>query len=225
VYSTLSGTTDISTGELAQLTLTVLTNFYYILFSVSHGDATLPVYYVLKDTTQMLSKAYSNNGMYTVTVVAVNGSVPLNHSLTFNVTGGPSCAPPTVSIANPGTSNGPVPLNRSTMIILTGELTLSCTYTYTVTKLWTMTRVYPTVAVIDMTSDPNSAFSGYDQGILVVRPNTLNYGVYMFNYSVTISFSAGSFLQWANTYVSVVATGLNVFGFPSGILQQAYGSA
>jgi hypothetical protein len=72
-----------------------------------------------------------------------------------------------------------------------------------------------------MAASPTS-YSGYNQGILVINPNTLAYGTYMFTYSVTISTSGGSVTQSATTYVKIVPTGLNVFGFQNGILEQTY---
>jgi hypothetical protein len=75
-----------------------------------------------------------------------------------------------------------------------------------------------------MSASPSS-YTGYDQGILVISSNTLNYGTYMLNYSVTISYNGGSLTQSATTYITIVPTGLNVFGLTSGILQQTYGTS
>jgi hypothetical protein len=75
-----------------------------------------------------------------------------------------------------------------------------------------------------MTANP-SAYTGYDQSILVVNPNTLSYGTYMFTYSVKISYSGGNLTQSATSNVSVVPAGLNVFGFTAGVQQQTYGTA
>jgi hypothetical protein len=202
------------------------TNAQYILFSLSYGDGSLPVNYVMKDAIEVISKGYAFAGMYTVSVTALNSTIPMtNGSLTLNVTGPDSCAPPTIGILNPGTVISPVPFNRSSIVALFGSLAISCSFKYTISYAWTMVNLATGVST-DMTI--NQGYSGYNTGILVISPNTLSYGTFKFTYTVTLSYTAnggGSFTQSAITYVTIVPTGLNVFGLTNGILQQSYGSA
>jgi hypothetical protein len=79
-----------------------------------------------------------------------------------------------------------------------------------------------------LTADQLS-FSGYDAATLVVYPNVLDYGVYLFTYSVAVVYSMDrgvtllTLQAESSTYVEYVKSGLNVFGFLNGILQQTYG--
>jgi hypothetical protein len=224
--SSASGTTSIVTSEVVQLKLNASTNGQYILFSLSYGDGSVPVNYVMKDTALAVSKGYAFAGLYTLTLTAMNSTSPIgNGSLTLNVTDADSCAPPTVSILNSGTSTSPVSLNRSSTITFSGSLSIACSYTYTTIYAWTMVNAATGVST-DMTA--NQGYSGYNSGTLVITSNTLSYATYKFTYSATVSYTAnggGSYTQSATTYVTIVPSGLNVFGFTGGILQQAYGSA
>jgi hypothetical protein len=222
----VSGNVSIATSEVAQLKLIAGTSGNYILFSLSYGDGSVPVNYVMNNAIQVISKGYAFAGLYTISVTALNSTIPLaNGSITLNVTGADSCAPPTVGILNPGTALSPVPFNRSSTVSLSGSVSIACSYIYTSTYSWTMKNV-ATGVVTDMTTNP--AFSGYNTGNLVISSNTLGFATYKFTYSVTISYTSnggGSYTQTATTYVTIVPSGLNVFGFTGGILQQAYGSA
>jgi hypothetical protein len=226
LLSTISGTPDIKTGEVAQLKLMAGTKGEFILFSLSYGDGSMPVNYVINDAIQVIAKGYAFSGLYTVSVTALNSTTSMaNGSFTLNVTGENSCAPPTVGILNPGTATSPVPFNHSNTVALSGSVAIACAYTYTTTYTWKMVNVATGVA-IDMTS--NSGYSGYNSGTLVISSNTLPFGTFKFNYTVTLSYTTnggGTFTQSATTYVVIVPSGLNVFGFTNGILQQAYGSA
>jgi hypothetical protein len=108
-----------------------------------------------------------------------------------------------------------------------------CGYNYTNTKGWTLYKVDSATgatlgSAIDLTSDPLS-FSGFDSATLVVYPNVLDYGIYLFTYSVRILYSMDggattlTLQAQTSTYVEYVKTGLNIFGFLNGILQQTYG--
>jgi hypothetical protein len=198
----------------------------YILFSLSYCDGSLPVNYVMNDAIQVISNGYAFSGLYTVSVTALNSTLPMtNGSIVLNVTGTDACAPPTVNIVNPGTATSPVPFNRSSTVALSGSVAIACSYTYTTTYAWKMVTV-TTGVTTDMTL--NQGYSGYNSGSLVISSNTLPFGTFKFTYTVTLSYAAnggGSFTQSATTYAKIVPSGLNVFGFTNGILQQAYGSA
>ncbi len=76
-----------------------------------------------------------------------------------------------------------------------------------------------------------ASFSGFDQAILVIYSNSLDYGVYYLTYSARIIYSNDMgvttlFLQdTTQTFIDIVPSGVNVFAFENGISQRTYGTS
>jgi hypothetical protein len=230
IQSSISGTNVVQTGELFTINLTVITYYSLAQFAVTFNpsdpanpSSAVSVMYLMQDSSQIIQRSYAIAGVYTVSVQSLDPSNLNTTNLTLNVVGSPACAPPVLTIQNAGSSSNPTQFTRSSYITLTGVLTISCSFNYSTNKTWSLIQLPSTE--INMTSN-SSAFTGYNQGVLVINPNILSYGIYMLNYTVTILYSGGGNLtQIATTYISVVPTGLNVFGFAAGVLQRSYSTA
>ncbi len=226
---------NVRTGVASTITLTAITSGRSIPVVVDLGDNS-SISSVLNDTTIHLSKAFVYAGVYLIQVYGrgayANVIAPAN--LTIQATGPPACSPPLLSIQNPGSLTNPSAYLRSNMITLTGITAFSCSFNYTNTKSWSLVKVDPMSgdqigAPIDLTAD-SAAFSGYDQAILVIYPNSLDFGVYYLVYSAKIIYSMDHGLSFltlnsqSSTHIQIVRSGLNIFGLPNGLLQQTYGT-
>jgi hypothetical protein len=230
-----SADTTVLTGDPVVFLLVAFTRRLSISFNVDFGDNTSSLF-MLTDSNQTISKAYAFAGVYTVTMKTLNtaySSVIPTYNITLNVTGRPSCSSPVLSIDNQGSFDNPAETQRSATLTLNSVTIMSCAFNNTNTKIWTLNEVDSLSGAligspIDMTLD-STKFAGYNQGILVVYPNALGYGRYMFKYTVTITYTKNAGLTYltlqseVSTYIQISPTGLNVFGLPKGILQQSYG--
>jgi hypothetical protein len=233
VNSTSNG--NVLTGDPVVFMISAATRMLSLSFNVDFGDGSAAIYSLI-DANQTISRAYAFAGVYNVTMTTVDGAyiniIPI-YSLKVNVTGRPSCSPPLLSIENKGSFDNPMLSQRSSTLTLTSVTILSCSFDNTNTKIWTLNEVDPMSGAligspIDLTQNA-SRFAGSNQGILVVYANSLEYGRYLFKYTVTVRYTMDGGLTYLtlqtdiSTYVQIMPTGLNVFGLPKGILQQTYG--
>ena len=97
----------------------------------------------------------------------------------------------------------------------------ACNLTYIQIIKWSATRLDTTSTSIDLSSNPTFNMSG-----LLIRANTLTYGLYEFKFTVnlTITTSGQLLTNSLSTYIKVIPTGIAVFGLKNGVTGMLYGS-
>jgi hypothetical protein len=222
-----TNSTHVSVGQTVQVNLLALTAGALVSFTVDFGDNTTSNF-SLRDTLQLISKFYTYPGVYTLRVTGMN---PLN--MTFNVTGQCVCWQPNLTILNGGgVFSSPVTIYRSLDFNQTALVSFDCSYNYTVTKQWSMSRVSSsTGATIDdpfnLSVDP---FSGSNGSVLFVSKRSLGYFTYRFTFQLSVVYSANNWLTFstmqaqAYSYVQIARTGLSVRSLAGNLTRQTLGA-
>ena len=104
------------------------------------------------------------------------------------------------------------------MLTVSSVISFYCNTNFTYQNIWTLTQVSPKnlapVSIINLSQNPTSQSSE-----LVIKENTLGYGLYMFQFQVVVSFNGMSQISSnvAVTYMQVIPTGLAVFSIANGV--------
>ena len=94
--------------------------------------------------------------------------------------------------------------------------------TFTSTNTWTLNQLdagLKVLKVVDLSTNPTSASTE-----MVIKENTLDYGLYQFSLQVDVSFNGQVVSSLAQTYVQIVPTGLAVFALENGVSSVLVGS-
>jgi hypothetical protein len=84
---------------------------------------------------------------------------------------------------------------------------------YTQKYLWTLKRIISSgLTLIDVSANPT-----YELPEIVIRSNTLDYGLYEFTVHVEIQLMSYVFKNEQSTYVEIIPTGLVVYGIENGV--------
>ena len=77
------------------------------------------------------------------------------------------------------------------------------------------------ITALNLASNPTSASS-----VLVIRENTLDYGLYLFSLEVGVTYNTISFVasNVAQTFIQIIPTGLAVFAIQNGVSSVLIGS-
>ena len=104
------------------------------------------------------------------------------------------------------------------MLTFSSVISFYCNTNFTYQNIWTLTLVSPKnlapLSVINLSTNPTSQSSE-----LVIKENSLAYGLYMFQFQVLVSFNGMSQISSnvAVTYMKIIPTGLAVFGIANGV--------
>ena len=115
-------------------------------------------------------------------------------------------------------SSSPGLIQRSKILTISSVISFYCNTNFTYQNIWTLTQVNPKnlapISIINLSTNPTSQSSE-----LVIKENTLAYGLYIFQFQVLVSFNGMSQISSnvAVTYMQIVPTGLAVFSIANGV--------
>ena len=120
-------------------------------------------------------------------------------------------------------SSSPNIIFRSNLFSVSSIIYFYCSnVTFTSTNTWTLNQLdagLKVLKVVDLSTNPTSASTE-----LVIKENTLDYGLYQFSLQVDVSFNGQVVSSLAQTYVQIVPTGLAVFALENGVSSVLVGS-
>ena len=119
------------------------------------------------------------------------------------------CQNPTISIEKASSYfYEPTVYNRNELFSLKGRATIRCNISLENTKHWSLFRVDPSTGK-DQSSLSLNDNPTVDYGELVVQPNVLDFGLYRFNFKVTMLNTQNAlFESEQDTFVSIVPSGI-----------------
>ena len=107
---------------------------------------------------------------------------------------------------------------RSNLFTVSSVISFYCNTNFTYQNIWTLTQVDPrtlaALSIIDLSANPTSILSE-----LVIKENSLAYGLYKFQFQVMVTFNGNSQISsnLAETYIQIIPTGLAVFAIENGV--------
>ena len=136
----------------------------------------------------------------------------------------PTCYAPGVSFTQNHLRSNPNNIYRSNLFSISSIIFFYCSnVTFTSTKTWTLNQLDPLkfslIKSIDLSTNPTSKSTE-----LVIKENTLDYGIYQFSLRVDVSFNGKKVSSKALTYVKIKPTGLAVFALENGVSSLLVGS-
>ena len=135
----------------------------------------------------------------------------------------PTCYAPGVSFTQSYLSSSPNKIFRSNLFSVSSIIYFYCSnVTFTSTNTWTLNQVDAALKVlkaVDLSTNPTSGSTE-----LVIKENTLDYGLYQFTLQVDVSFNGQVVSSQAQTYVEIIPTGLAVFALENGVSRVLVGS-
>ena len=181
--------------------------------------------YDIIDSTWKINLILKVEGNLKMTAVVRNSASEKTVSTSVAVTNLP-CAPPLLSIEERAENFFlPKKIARTKMIILLAESILRCNLTLSNEKKWQLFLVNEVngrhISQIDLSNNPTVKNSE-----IVIRPNTLRYGLYKFVFVVRMVGSnllGRRFESSIDTYLRVVPTGIVVWGLKGGAAERRLG--
>ena len=116
---------------------------------------------------------------------------------------------PSFTVINPNQNQ------RSKMFSISTATYFWCNLTYTQTFKWFLNKIYSNSSQsVDLSSNPSSISSE-----IVIKPNTLDYGVYEFicQVNILLTDSGKVYTNNASTFIQIIPTGLVVYTLQNGI--------
>ena len=129
-----------------------------------------------------------------------------------------TCYAPNVVLQQSFSSTSPKNIFRSNLFTISSVISFYCKTNFTYENKWTLTKIDPNtfanLSAIDLSSNPSSQLSE-----LVIKENTLAYGLYKFLFQVIVKFNGNSQISsnLAETYIQIIPTGLAVFAIENGV--------
>ena len=145
-----------------------------------------------------------------------------NPPITFSTS---TCYEPKVVFEESYLSTAPSLIYRSNLFSVSTVISFYCNCNFTYQNKWTLTQVDPQtlkiLKLIDLTKNPTSKLSE-----LVIKENSLAYGLYKFRYHVEVTFNGISQIasNVAETFIQIIPTGLAVFAIKNGVSSVLLGS-
>ncbi|CAF0876239.1 unnamed protein product, partial [Brachionus calyciflorus] len=181
--------------------------------------------YDASNSTWRVQATLSVEGNIRMTAVVRNSATSQTVSTVVTVTSLP-CAPPLLALDNLAEYFYlPIKIARTKMITLLAETTLRCNLTLSNEKGWRLFSVSPSngnvLREIDISKNPTSP-----NAELVVQPNSINYGLYKFVFTVRMigsNLMGRIFESSIETYVKIVPTGIVVWALKGGVAEGRYG--
>jgi len=128
-----------------------------------------------------------------------------------------------VSFTQSYLSSSPNQIFRSNLFSISSIIYFYCSnVTFTSTNTWRLNQVDAKlipIKAIDLSANPTSGSTE-----LVIKENTLDYGLYQFTLQVDVSFNGLIVSSSAQTYVQIIPTGLAVFALENGVSSVLVGS-
>ena len=130
------------------------------------------------------------------------------------------CTTPILEIKNQASNFfSPAVYTRSNLFSLLSNTTVySCCGKLDNFKTWLVYKADPLsgklLTQVNLTNNPTVNFAQ-----IVIKPNTLNYGLYSFVYQVTMTGGPEPFINQIQSFVQIVPTGFVVFTFPNGMAE------
>ena len=100
------------------------------------------------------------------------------------------------------------------MFTVSSVISFYCNTNFTYVNQWTLSQIGQQIINIDLSANPTAQLSE-----LVIKENTLAYGLYRFQFQVTVTFNGNSQISsnLAETFIEIVPTGLAVFAIENGV--------
>ena len=120
--------------------------------------------------------------------------------------------------------NNPSKVFRSKLFSIPSTAAFFCNTDFSQNYVWTLTQLDETTlkptASVSLASNPTSTSPE-----LVIKENTLDYGLYLFDLKVTVKYNTNSFKSAnSSTYIKIIPTGLAVFAIENGVSTVLIGS-
>ncbi|RNA30190.1 polycystin-1-like isoform X2 [Brachionus plicatilis] len=181
--------------------------------------------YDIVQSTWRINFILQIEGNIKMTATVRNSASEKTVSTSVTVTSLP-CAPPLLSIEDRAEFFFlPIEVARTKMIILLAESILRCNLTLSNERGWQLYLVNQAngehISQIDLSGNPTEK-----NAEIVIRPNTLSYGLYKFVYFTRMTGSnlmGRNFESRIDTYVRVVPTGIVVWGLKGGVAERRLG--
>lgn len=129
------------------------------------------------------------------------------------------CSKPNVIIEQSFTQTNPKIVLRSNQITLSTVTYFACNLSQTRTNAWSLNKVVQQqqqqqqLVNVSLTSNPSSFTP-----MLVIKENTLDYGLYMITYEVGLNTTINEYMKSnTTTFIKVIPTGLAVYALENGI--------
>lgn len=121
-------------------------------------------------------------------------------------------------------SSSPKRIFRSNLFSISSIIFLYCSnVTFTSAKTWALNQIDPAnfsiLKTINLSANPTCTTTE-----LVIRENTLEFGLYEFSLRVDVSFDGGTNSSSTQTYVQIIPSGLAVFALENGVSGRLVGS-
>jgi hypothetical protein len=119
----------------------------------------------------------------------------------------------------------PIEKLRSSLVKISSNAVINCGVAYSKTILWTVNEINPinnaSLRIIDLKSNPSSS-----TGELIFAENSLQYGLYEFEFSTTLTYGSSQTVSSAiKTYVKIIPSGIAVVSIDKGINEIKIGSS
>ena len=117
-------------------------------------------------------------------------------------------------------SSSPNLIFRSNLFSVSSIIYFYCSnVTFTSINTWILNQINPVNRSIDLSTNPSSTSTE-----LVIKENTLDYGLYQLTLQVDVNFNGLIVSSSAQTYVEIIPTGLAVFALENGVSSVLVGS-
>lgn len=181
--------------------------------------------YDIINSTWRINLTLEVEGNIRMNVVVRNSASEKSVSTSVTVTRMP-CAPPLLSIEDRAEFFYlPIKIARTKMITLLAESVLRCNLTLSNEKGWSLFLIDQTngrhISRVDLSNNPTEK-----NAEIVIGPNSLNYGLYKFVFTVRMTGSnlmGRIFESSIDSYIKVVPTGIVVWGLKGGVAERRIG--
>lgn len=111
-------------------------------------------------------------------------------------------------------STNPSKIYRSNLFTVSSVISFYCNTNFTYVNQWTLSQIGQQIIPVDLRGNPTAQLSE-----LVINENTLTYGLYRFQFQVTVTFNGNSQISsnLAETFIEIIPTGLAVFAIANGV--------
>lgn len=129
-----------------------------------------------------------------------------------------TCNPPKLFFEEKFSIKSPKKVFQSTLFSISSIISFYCKTNFTYRNIWTLTQIDPNtfkkLSNIDLSTNPT-----YRSSELVFVENVLEYGLYIVQYQVTLTFNGNSqkSSNIAKTYFEIVPTGIVVYAIENGV--------
>jgi hypothetical protein len=168
----------------------------------------------------------ANSGFFTMSATVKN-SLSSQTVIKYLTVSDLDCHNPTISIENrTSLFYSPCVYKKSDLISVVSDTTINCVASLENVKQWSVYLISPfdgsIMQTIDLSSNPS-----IQQAELILYPSSLNVGLYMLEYKVTMSGpipGIGAFVSVTNTFIKIQPTGFDVISFNGQISQIMIGT-